>query len=152
MLCERGWAYGMQKKGELAALGHYPKRRHTMIRKFRQAVRSANELITLCSKRCDQRTCLEVEGYADMIKGVFYMEQETKYPQALTHFLKSKKILEGLAKASEVEAQSVFIQAAEELQPSIRFCRYQIEKTQDSAPIPPSLDDIEVCDFICDFM
>eukprot|EP00210_Caulerpa_lentillifera_P007452 g7122.t1 len=142
MLCERGWAYGMQKKGELAALGHYPKRRTTMITKFHQAMRNANELISLCEKRCDQRTRLEVEGYANLIKGVFYMEQETKYSEALSHFLKSKKILEGLARASEVEAQSVFIQAVEELEPNLRFCRYQLEKSETAVPLP-SLDDIQ---------
>lgn len=129
MICERAWAFGMQKKGELAAMGHSNKRRGTMLRKLGQAVKASNQLLFLCEKKCDSRTYLEAEGYAEMVKGIACMESERRWKEGLRHFLKAKTTLEGLTKISEVEVQSVFYQVVEELEPHIRFCRYQLQKT-----------------------
>lgn len=136
LMAERGWAFGMQKKGEQAAMGHSLKRRGTMLRKFTQAVKASNALTALCGRMCDARTCLEAEGYSEMIKGISCMENDRKWNQALRHFTKTKKILEGLAKVSEVEVQSVFVQAVEELEPNLRFCRYQLEKSNEQTELP----------------
>ena len=69
------------------------------------------------------------------------MESQVKWKEGLRHLTRAKKILEGLTKISEMEVQSVFLQAIEELEPNIRFCRYEMQKRNEEEEAA-SFDDI----------
>ncbi|GMH45838.1 hypothetical protein BSKO_13801 [Bryopsis sp. KO-2023] len=127
MDAERAWTRAMELQKASEEGEAPPKVRHTIKRKFAKASKHAAHLAHLCSKRCESKTYVEAVGYAAMMKGHYYKVLEN-WPSALQEYQKARKLFEELSKVGEFEQQALFTQVLEELDPSIRFCKYEMDK------------------------
>jgi len=139
---ERAWATAMEMKHQDEQLA--PKAKHYMTLKLRKAVKWAEELARVANARCDAKTALEAESYAAMMAGTLHVENGTDYRSALKKFQRAEIILQELVAGGTFEQQSVCRGHLKELEPNIRFCRYQMERdgsSQDgpTTPLSPNI-------------
>lgn len=135
---ERAWATAMELKhqeGELSS-----KRKHYLGLKLQKAVKWADELTRVAGVRCNAKTALEAEAYSAMMAGTLFVEKGVNLNGALLKFQRAQMILQELVAGGTVEEQSVCRMHLKELEPKIRFCRYQMERgsAQEGAPAPVS--------------
>ncbi|CAD7701537.1 unnamed protein product [Ostreobium quekettii] len=157
---ERAWAHGMELKKDIengpgkassssSRKRPHPgkggvssvKRRH-MLARFKKASAFATEFSGLCAQRGGTKTALEAEGYSAMMAGLWKMEVPD-WQEALNKLLRAKKLFEELAKVGEFDQQALFHQVLEELEPSVRFCIYNLERAQGGAAVQLQEVDLE---------
>uniref|UniRef100_A0A182U418 Signal recognition particle subunit SRP68 n=1 Tax=Anopheles melas TaxID=34690 RepID=A0A182U418_9DIPT len=123
MLAERTWSYAMQLRQESNT---EPRKRFHLIEKLRKSCVYALQLQDLCaSDRCDARTKLEAEAYSAWIHGSLHFELAL-WQSAAENLKKAQVIYENLAQAMPEEEQTVYRAKVEELQPSLRYCAYNV--------------------------
>jgi hypothetical protein len=110
------------------------KKRHQLIRRLSKAVAHTGELVQLTSSRCDARSNLEAEAYGAWMAGTLLLEKESDWEGALTSFLRSKQLLEGLFQVGDFEQRSTCRHFLDQVEPAVRFCEYQIGRRGGAAP------------------
>lgn len=139
MLSERAWAYAMELKESIEE----PRKRFHYHRKLAKAVKYSEQLQALCNAKGDSRTVLEAEAYAAGLRAL-WMQEESKFDRALVHFSRAKTIYEQLTKVADLDEQRQYQGRVEELDISIRFCKYNLGSaanvdTASGASLPPRL-------------
>ena len=121
MLSERAWAYAMELKESVEE----PRKRFHYHRKLSKAVKLTEQLQAICTAKGDSRTVLEAEAYTAGIHGLF-LQEESKFGDALSRFMRAKTIYEQMAKVADIDEQRQYQGRVEELDISIRFCKYNL--------------------------
>ncbi|KAI8465561.1 MAG: hypothetical protein J3K34DRAFT_525289 [Monoraphidium minutum] len=130
---ERAWAQAMEikKDNEDRPLVH---RRHHSIRRLTKASAWAADLARFAAGVCDTRSALEAEAYSAWMAGNVLLEKESDWARALGHFTRAKKLFGELAKVGDLDSQGLCGAMVEEIEPSVRFCDYQIKRGGGTAP------------------
>ena len=126
MNAERAWSYAMQLKQETAEDGGESRRRFHLMRRLAKAHRWSEELRALCGARGDDRTALEGEAYAAWMGGNLHLEKEN-WEEALPAFVTASQIYGRLAQVGTPDQQELLRQRVEEIEPSVRYCKYNLE-------------------------
>mmetsp|Transcript_12941 Transcript_12941/g.27476 ORF Transcript_12941/g.27476 Transcript_12941/m.27476 type:complete len:601 (-) Transcript_12941:276-2078(-) len=137
---ERAWAYAMQLKRETSAAEPRPKY-HAMHR-LRKAARWSASLAQLCAVRSDKRTALEADAYCGFMHGNMHLEWEEWAP-ALQQLKRTRTICAELSKASIPEQVPLYKQMIEEVEPSIRFCAYNLRRAGGDTAEEDEANDVE---------
>ena len=87
MSAERSWSLAMELKEQ----PENPRARFHMLRRLKKAVKSCNELVTLCAETADDKTKLEAVAYAGWMTGNLRLEEEN-WAQALESFTRARFI------------------------------------------------------------
>eukprot|EP00903_Cladosiphon_okamuranus_P009501 g9053.t1 len=141
MTAERAWAYGMQRKQETAD-APYRVRRHVATR-LAKAAKSAADLEALCLETADERTCLEATAYSAWMSGNLLLEKEA-WREALERYSTAHRICQELGKVGRIEDQDLFSRRVEEIEPLLRYCRYNLDTaTGDAAAAEEHLLEME---------
>jgi len=82
---ERSWSLAMELKEQQ----DNPRARFHMMRKLKKAVKSSNDLVTLCASTADDKTKLEAEAYSCWMTGNLRLEEE-EWDQALESFMRAR--------------------------------------------------------------
>ncbi|XP_075216781.1 signal recognition particle 68 [Lycorma delicatula] len=123
MQAERAWGYAMQLRQEANT---EPRKRFHLCSRLRKATLYADQLQKLCeSSKCDARTKLEAQAYVAWIYGSLYFELK-KWKPAMENLEKALVVYEKLCGALPEEDQLMYRQRCDELDPSLRFCTYNI--------------------------
>eukprot|EP00887_Chlorella_sp_A99_P002852 scaffold6.g2852.t1 len=150
---ERAWAHAMELKNQArhyrlsSGVAHVeqemePQKRHHLISLLSKAAAHAAELVRLASQRCDARTQLEAEAYSSWMAGSMLLEKESDWEQALARFVRARRLFEELAKVGSYDQQGVCKHFLDQVEPTIRFCQYQISRRGGAAPDPSELLDL----------
>ncbi|CAM9718365.1 unnamed protein product [Discosporangium mesarthrocarpum] len=86
----------------------------------------ARDLEELCTETADERSCLEASAYASWMSGNVFLEKE-EWADALERFGAAHRICEELSKVGRIEDQDLFARRVEEMEPILRYCRYNIQ-------------------------
>ncbi|EFN58517.1 hypothetical protein CHLNCDRAFT_140581 [Chlorella variabilis] len=135
---ERAWAYAMDLKSQLEQ-DMVPQKRQHLIRRLAKAARHAADLVALAAQRCDARTQLEAEAYSLWMAGSVLLEKESDWEGALARFLRARQLFEELAKVGSFEQQGVCKHFLDQVDPTVRYCQYQISRKGGAAPSPAEL-------------
>ena len=129
---ERAWAYAMQLKRDNTA--QEPRPHYHLLARLAKAVAWSEKLASLCAERTDQRTELEAKAYAAFMSGNLSLERELWAP-ALASFNSCVTICKELSRVSLAEQVHLYSQMVAEVEPSIRFCTYNLNRNGgDGAP------------------
>lgn len=123
---ERAWAYAMALKRENVVFE--PRLRFRLLHRLNKAAKWATGLAKLCADCGDQRTVLEAEAYAGFMVGNLHLERE-RWAQALSNFKRTKTICTELCRVSMSDQVHLYSQVVEEVNPSIRFCSYNLRRS-----------------------
>eukprot|EP00752_Nemacystus_decipiens_P010255 g9139.t1 len=124
MTAERAWAYGMQRKQETPN-APYRVRRHVTTR-LAKAAKWAADLDALCAETADERTCLEATAYSAWMSGNLLLEKEA-WREALERYSTAHRICQELGQVGRIEDQDLFSRRVEEIEPLLRYCRYNLD-------------------------
>lgn len=127
MSAERSWSLAMELKENQE---NNPRARFHMLRRLKKAVKASNGLVALCAEMADDKTKLEAEAYCCWMTGNLRLEQEDWAP-ALESFTRAKTIYDHLSKVGDAETQETFKQRVQEIEPTIRFCNYNLSQGED---------------------
>jgi len=122
MSAERAWALAMQLKQEANS---EPRKRFHLMERLRKAVKHAAELAVFGDALGDARTKLETQAYHAWMNGTLSFELE-HWENALQSFDRAKTIYNRLGEAFSEETKTVYVQKVDEIEPSIRYCAYNI--------------------------
>ena len=124
-MAERAWAYAMALKRENTAQESRP--RFHLLSRLNKAAKWSQVLSQLCAARGDERTALEAEAYSGFMFGNMHLEREQWAP-ALTQLKKTRTICRELCRVSRSDQVHLYKTVAEEVEPSIRFCAYNLKR------------------------
>lgn len=88
----------------------------------------ADQLKQLCDELGDQKTRLEAEAYSHWIHGTLLLELE-QWRDALERFLHARTIYDNMSQVGRVALKEVFRQRVEEIDLSVRMCKYNLDRT-----------------------
>lgn len=124
-MAERAWSYAMAIKRENTSQESRP--RFHLLARLNKAAKWSATLAALCASRGDQRTALEAEAYSGFMFGNMHLERE-QWALALTNLKKTRTICRELMKVSTSDQVHLYKTVAEEVEPSIRFCAYNLRR------------------------
>ena len=124
-MAERAWSYANAIKRENTAGESRP--RFHLLSRLNKAAKWSAALSSLCAKRGDERTALEAEAYSGFMHGNMHLERE-QWASALTHLKKTRTLLTELSKVSMADQVHLYKTVCEEVEPSIRFCAYNLKR------------------------
>ncbi|XP_050432002.1 signal recognition particle subunit SRP68 [Adelges cooleyi] len=128
MLAERAWSYAMQLRVEANT---EPRKKFHLVSRLRKAASYALQLQKLCElDKFDARTQLETQAYVAWCEGMLQFELQDWKP-AIENLKKAQMIYEKLASALNEEDAILYRNRYEELEPSLRFCAYNIGNETD---------------------
>jgi len=131
VMAERAWSMATEIKEELKNAKETDKKSRKKLHflsRLEKAAKWAQQLEQLSVKRADGRTILESEAYSAWMFGLVFLERE-KWQEALQKFYHSKTIYEQLASVSSYAHQDNFQKmVVQEIEPSLRFCEYNLNK------------------------
>jgi hypothetical protein len=130
---ERAWSYAMELKDESSMEGKH-KLKHMAVAKFSKAAKWADKLRVLCSEKADPQTVLEATAYSDYMTGQLLLEREV-WPQAVVKLLSARTIYTELSAVGSLHDQDMFASRLLDLDPPIRFCKFNAGMTSESADI-----------------
>lgn len=130
---ERAWAQAMELK-KMVEEKMELKQRHHMVRRLAKAALWASQLARLASSKCDTRSRIEAEAYASWMLGSVLLEKGKDWELALAKFGKAMKLMQELSKVGDLDQQNVCAQMVEDIEPSLRYCNYQISRQGGSVP------------------
>ena len=122
---ERAWSYAMAIKRENTAGESRP--RFHLLSRLNKAAKWSEALSSLCAARGDERTALEAEAYSGFMFGNMYLERE-QWASAIMHLKKTRTICTELCRVSMSDQVHLYKTVAEEVEPSIRFCAYNLRR------------------------
>ena len=120
----------MQIKQDVdSGVKHARHKRLHLQRKLDRAARAAGELEALCTTCADNKTALEAKAYAAWMEGIRQMESSRggSWERAAAAFDSAREAYEELGREDGPD-QSLFYEAMDELEPRMRFCRYQLQR------------------------
>eukprot|EP01087_Luapelamoeba_hula_P011909 TRINITY_DN3301_c0_g1_i2.p1 TRINITY_DN3301_c0_g1~~TRINITY_DN3301_c0_g1_i2.p1 ORF type:complete len:645 (-),score=135.76 TRINITY_DN3301_c0_g1_i2:287-2221(-) len=118
---ERAWSYAMEKKED----AENPRAKFGMGARLKKAQHWAAELLSLCNHIADDKTKLEAEAYSAWMSANFLLYHE-QWADARDKFSLARRIYDQLGVVGHVEQQEEFKQRVREIDPSIRFCTYNL--------------------------
>lgn len=121
---ERAWSTAAAKKDAFANVGKQ-KLRRTELKRHSKAAKWAQALETLCVAVGDSRTVLEATAYSNWILGQDLLEHDM-WSEALSSLMRAKSIYVELSSIGTMEQRDLFSSRAVHVDPSIRFCRYNL--------------------------
>ncbi|KAG6545239.1 hypothetical protein Mapa_013351 [Marchantia paleacea] len=124
---ERAWSYAMEIKSTTA--GANARQQAHLIRRLTKAAKWGDLLNRLCSEKADSRTGLEALAYAEHMRGNLLLERGTDWETALKKFKSARKVYDELGKFGDVENQVMCRQRVEELDSIIKFCMYEMGRS-----------------------
>jgi hypothetical protein len=124
LAAERAWSTAAVKKDAFANVGKQ-KLRRTELKRHSKAAKWAQALETLCVAVGDSRTVLEATAYSNWIIGQDLLEHEI-WAEALSSLMRAKSIYVELSSIGTLEQRDLFSSRAAHVDPSIRFCRYNL--------------------------
>jgi signal recognition particle subunit SRP68 len=130
---ERAWSYAMELKDESSMEGKH-KLKHMAVAKFSKAAKWAEKLRVLCSEKADPQTALEATAYSDYMTGQLLLEREN-WSQAVVKLLSARTIYTELSAVGSLHDQDMFASRLQDLDPPIRFCKFNAGMTSESADI-----------------
>ena len=122
---ERSWAYAMALKRDVS--DDTPRPRFHMLNRLSKAAQWSSALSYLCASRADKRTALEADAYMGYMHGNFELERE-EWEAAAAHLRKTRTILRELCRVSMADQSRLYKQVIAEVEPSIRFCAYNVQR------------------------
>ena len=142
MSAERAWAQAMEikRENEDRALPH---RRHHSVRRLAKAGAWAAELARLAAETCDARGALEAEAYSAWMGANALLERESDWARAHALFSRARKLFLELAKVGDLDSQALCGAMAEEIEPSVRFCAYRLQRAGGGAGGAGAADDLD---------
>lgn len=146
---ERAWSHAMYIKRQES---DESRPRHHMVRRLAKAAQWARGLHTLCLARCDQQTQLESEAYSAWMAGNYNLERE-QWASALRSLFRARAIYAELARLSLLADQQLYSDMVEEIQPIVRYCRYQLQTTgavEELGDEAAEEDDLSIVDILKD--
>ncbi|TPX59749.1 hypothetical protein SpCBS45565_g07664 [Spizellomyces sp. 'palustris'] len=121
---ERGWAYAMELKAEVR---DEPRKRFHQVKRLKKAVEAAKRLHDICQTcQAGNRTLLDVQAYATTMAGFLFFEQQ-RWEEAFDKFATARVIYQRLAKAGTAQQEALCQSAIDSIDPSIRFCAYNLK-------------------------
>lgn len=129
---ERDWAHAMELRESSEASKHPGRVKHHMLRRLSKACVWSRIFMHICSKVATSQTALEAKAYHDYICGVLSLEKE-EWPEALRCFNSVHVIYESLAKIVSPAQQKLCMERIDEIQPSLRYCRFSLAKQAGSS-------------------
>jgi len=129
---ERAWSYAMQLKQDMEIQTSNTRLRHHVVRRLCKAAKWASLLERLCAESAEEHTSLEAEAYAAWMNGQAHLEKE-EWEKALDTLVKARTIYDKLGGIADPEIKQVFQQRVEDIDPSIRYCHYNLRKTKGSS-------------------
>ena len=120
----------MQIKQDVdSGVKHARHKRLHLQRKLDRAARAAGELEALCTTCADGKTALEAKAYAAWMEGTRQVEASRggSWERAAAAFDSAREAYEELGREDGPD-QSLFYEAMDELEPRMRFCRYQLQR------------------------
>jgi signal recognition particle subunit SRP68 len=132
---ERAWSYAMQLKQDMEIQTDNPRLRFHMQRRLDKAAKWAIQLEKLCAAVADEHSALEAEAYAAYMNGHALLEREEWEP-ALDSLVKARTIYDQLGKVVDVDLKEMCRQRVEEIDPSIRYCNYNLRKAKGDVHAP----------------
>ncbi|KAG5192897.1 hypothetical protein JKP88DRAFT_346319 [Tribonema minus] len=128
MFAERSWAFAMQLKQDLGSSSSTSSaERHHLMRRLSKAAKWASDLETLCAAAGDERTALEACAYAAFMCGNVLLEKES-WGGALEKLTTVHRVCRELGQVGDLADQDLFSARAEEIEPSVRYCKYNLSK------------------------
>ena len=124
LAAERAWSNAAVKKDALAKVGKH-KLRRTELKRHSKASKLAHALELLCVAVCEPHTVLEATAYAQWMRGQDLLEHE-QWADALSAFMRAKSIYKELSSIGTLEERDLFSSRCSHVDPSIRFCRYNL--------------------------
>uniref|UniRef100_A0A6T6CZ51 Signal recognition particle subunit SRP68 n=1 Tax=Compsopogon caeruleus TaxID=31354 RepID=A0A6T6CZ51_9RHOD len=119
---ERAWSHAMELKNAMQVTARTA--RHATTRMVKAAY-WARELEKAARSVADERTSLEAQAYASlMAANASFVREDWK--SALQTFMVARRIYEGMANRLDGDDGGLFRQRVEEIDPSIRFCEYNV--------------------------
>jgi len=139
---ERAWSYAMALKRDTNAKVARP--HYRLLNRLRKAAAWSDSLSRLCVARGDARTVLEAEAYSGFMHGNLRLECE-KWSEALEQLRITRNIASKLQSMSipEEAHTHMFKQVAEEVEPSIRFCSYNLRRLRDDNAEADAFADVD---------
>ena len=128
LLTERAWSFASEKKDNFGKVGKKSIKRSEVV-KLAKAVNWVKKLEALCESKADLHSALEASAYSSWICGQYNLEREV-WDEAVLNFSKAKAIYLELSKLGSIDSQDLFTQRAEQLEPSLRFCKYNVAGSQ----------------------
>nr|XP_034180428.1 signal recognition particle subunit SRP68 [Osmia lignaria] len=126
MMAERAWSYAMQLRQESNT---EPRKKFHLISKLRKAATYSLQLQELIENiNCDARTKLEAQAYTAWIHGSLHFELQL-WKKAMENLKKAQVVYGKLASALPESEQVMYNARVEELNPSLRYCAYNIGDT-----------------------
>lgn len=119
---ERSWSYAMELK-EASTLDGQRKLKHVAVSRLSRAANWARQLRDLCQAKTDPLSALEATAYSDWMEGLLLMERE-HWEEAIGKLGSAKVIYQELGKVGSLHDQDVFLTRLQDLDPPIRFCRF----------------------------
>jgi len=134
LFAERSWADSMRLK-DMESDAH-PRAKFHAKRKLAKSSRWAKHLLFLCNAKADARTVLEAESYSSWLWGNLLLEDE-QWRSALEFLVKAKNVYVDLGKTGSNEHQALCQVRVSEIEPTIRYCKYNLSQggTIDIEPI-----------------
>jgi signal recognition particle subunit SRP68 len=124
---ERDWAHAMELRELSEGSKHSGRVKHHMLRRLSKANVWSRIFMHICSKVATSQTALEAKAYHDYMCGVLALEKE-EWPESLRHFNSVHVIYESLSKIVSPAQQKLCIERVDEIQPSIRYCKFNLAK------------------------
>eukprot|EP00735_Rhodelphis_limneticus_P006045 TRINITY_DN182_c0_g1::TRINITY_DN182_c0_g1_i1::g.14365::m.14365 TRINITY_DN182_c0_g1::TRINITY_DN182_c0_g1_i1::g.14365 ORF type:complete len:603 (-),score=178.26,sp/Q00004/SRP68_CANLF/32.83/5e-86 TRINITY_DN182_c0_g1_i1:57-1829(-) len=128
---ERCWSYAMELKDEDRSAA--PRRHQHMLRRLRKATMYSKQLATLCHAVATDRTTLEAEAYSSWMCGNEFSER-SQWHAACEQYLRAKTIYDELCKVGDASQRRVWMQRVDEIETSVRYCKYNLERTKTKGP------------------
>jgi len=100
---------------------------HHVQRLLAKAVKHSTLLEALCAARADDRSALEAEAYSAWLCGNMALERED-WDTALAKLSRCRTVYDELSKAAEGPDQALYKKRVEEIDPSIRYCKYNVAR------------------------
>lgn len=125
LFSERAWAESMSLKEIDNDVN--PRAKFHARRRLAKAAKWAAHLVSLCNAKATQRTVLEAESYHAWLWGNVLLEDE-QWANALEFLVKAKTVYVELGKIGSQEQQQLCQERATEIEPTIRFCRFNLEQ------------------------
>lgn len=129
LLAERAWSYYVEFKDESTSEGKH-KLIHSAVSRLVKAVKWSVKLRDICLGTGDSRTVLEASAYSDWLTGLLHLELEN-WSESLSRLMSAKGIYIEMGKGSSLHDQDVFLTRLQDLEPPIRFCRFNSKTDAD---------------------
>eukprot|EP01041_Mallomonas_annulata_P006226 gene6226-12614_t len=124
LTAERAWSHASELKDVFTKVGKN-KIKHSEVGKFSKAAKWAKLLESLCSTVGDGHTVLEATAYSSWMSGQAFLEKEM-WSEAVVSITNAKSIYDELSKHGSLDQQDLFAQRSADLEPTLRFCRYNV--------------------------